>query len=93
MAHLGPCTRREGDHREQGELGEQGESESSELSERGDFMFSYTWDGYELEIKGPGVTVCLEAEEAGEILSELEEAETAGEIQYILRPAAMVVMV
>ena len=38
-------------------------------------MFSYTWDGYELEIKGPGVTVCLEDEEAGEILSELEEAE------------------
>ena len=53
-------------------------------------MFSYTWDGYELEIKGPGVVVGLEAEEAGEILSELEEAENAGEIQYVLQHAASV---
>jgi len=49
-------------------------------------MYSYTWDGYELEIKGPGVTVCLEDEEAGEILSELEEAEKHG--RDSIHPAA-----
>jgi len=53
-------------------------------------MYSYTWDGYELEIKGPGVTVCLEDEEAGEILSELDDCEDASEIQGVLQHAAMV---
>jgi len=53
-------------------------------------MYSYTWNGYELEIKGPGISVCLEEEEGDEVLSELEEAENAGEIQYILQHAASV---
>ena len=56
-------------------------------------MFSYTWDGYELEIKGPGISVCLEEEEGDEVLSELEEAENTGEIQYILQHAASVCFV
>ena len=56
-------------------------------------MFSYSWDGFELEIKGPGVTVCLEDEEAGEILSELDDCEDAGEIQGVLQHAASVCFV
>ena len=64
-----------------------------QIEAKGVNMFSYTWDGYELEIKGPGVTVCLEDEEAGKILSELEEAENMGEIQYILQHAASVCFV
>jgi len=53
-------------------------------------MYSYSWDGYELGIRAPGGTIWIEGEEAGEIMSELEEAETVGEIQGVLQQAVMV---
>ena len=58
--------------------------------EKGTQMYSYSWDGYELGIRAPGGTIWIEGEEAGEIMSELEEAETVGEIQGVLQQAVMV---
>ena len=53
-------------------------------------MYSAEIEGDTITIRGPYVCVDLEGEEAGEIIDELEEAETVGEIQAILEQAVRV---
>jgi len=52
--------------------------------------YSFEWLGYGLEIRGRGLSVLLEGEEAEEVYEEIEDAEDASEIQYILAQSVAV---
>ena len=50
-------------------------------------MYSVEIMGDSVQIRGPWASVTLEGEDAGELLDEIEEADNAHEIQYILGEA------